>query len=397
MSSCLPVFVRTAGIALMGLAVIWGDAASAAGRTVFSFDYLATGQEPQGTMSRSSDGRLYGVTRAGGAYGSGTVYAATADGRVDTLHMFAMDLIDGGFPAAAPVEGGDGFLYGTTYVGGAWGVGTIYRLSRNGAFETTHAFDYHKEGSYPASGLLLADDGRLYGTTTNGSPDAAYGSIFRFDPATAMVTTLHGFVDDRDGAAPSAAPIQGSDGALYGTTMFGGRSDAGTIYRISLDGSFSVLHHFDFADGAYPRAELLQTSDGWLYGVAYNGGTSETCINRCGVLFRLRPDGSRFVVLHSFGSMAGEPTLPAAPLILATDGWVYGTTAAGGGYGYGAVFRFDPRAGRMPAIVRRFTGADFEGARTYSPVIEVAPGVLVGNTAYGGDQGMGTLFVLRPR
>src|SRR5207247_6181040 len=119
---------------------------------------------------------------------------------------------------------------------------------------------------------------------------------------------LHSFADS-DGAKPQAALIEGSDGALYGTTSYGGTNidssgrGMGTVFKLSKDGTgFAVLHHFGATnDGFNPMAALLQGSDGALYGTTRFGGTSASGgFYGGGTVFKLNKDGNAYIVLHSF-------------------------------------------------------------------------------------------------
>ncbi len=118
----------------------------------------------------------------------------------------------------------------------------------------------------PRGNLLLANDGNIYFTGTTGGTNNV-GGVARITPA-GDATTLRSFAGGKDeGQSPFAGVIQGSDGALYGTTYVGGDGNGGTVYRLALDGTYKLLHSFKVSektDPHYPYAGLVQASDGNL-------------------------------------------------------------------------------------------------------------------------------------
>ena len=149
------------------------------------------------------------------------------------------------------------------------------------------------------------------------------------------LTTLHSF-NGGDGRSPEAALVQGSDGNFYGTTVLGGAHLKGTVFKIDATGSLTTLHSFSGSpgDGAVPFAGLVQGSDGNFYGTTASGGAFFQ-----GTVFRMTPSGA-ITVLHSFNSFFSEGAVPFAGLVQGSDGNFYGTTALGGAHGEGTVFKF---------------------------------------------------------
>src|SRR5439155_18572750 len=143
-----------------------------------------------------------------------------------------------------------------------------------------------------------------------------------------------------DGENPDGALVQGSDGALYGTTYSGGSNSVGTIFWLATNGTaYSVLHSFasTTGDGQRPRAALVEGWDGALYGTTYSGGGSSV-----GALFTLSKDGNGYRILRSFSNTGGDGQNPRGDLVIGSDGAFYGTTWAGGQLGVGTVFRIIP-------------------------------------------------------
>src|SRR5215471_7510815 len=139
--------------------------------------------------------------------------------------------------------GNDGNLYGTTEYGGAHNLGTVFSITPTGTLTTLHSFaGPPSDGATPTAGLTLGSDGNFYGTTLNGGANAI-GSIFKITPQ-GTVTLLHSFVQS-DGQAPYAGVVKDGSGNFYGTTSGGGASGNGTTYKLSSNGTYTVLHNFN--------------------------------------------------------------------------------------------------------------------------------------------------------
>jgi uncharacterized repeat protein (TIGR03803 family) len=256
--------------------------------TLFVFPGGERGFRP-GPLIQGSDGALYGT-----AVGGQTLYAllpgivyrfdpATREYRI--LHTFVIS--DGRDPTGKLFEAGDGFFYGTTNEGGPSNAGVVYKVNAADSFAVVHAFGVN-EGSEPKAGVFQASDGFFYGTLEQGGYG---GKVFRMD-ATGNVTTLFSFGPySADGWRPVTNPIEGRDGFLYGTTPRGGTSLSGSygvVYRLSKTGSLTVLHSFSGPDGIQPSAAPVQASDGLLYGSTIVGGASGL-----GTLFKLDPGSAQ--------------------------------------------------------------------------------------------------------
>jgi uncharacterized repeat protein (TIGR03803 family) len=286
------------------------------------------GANPYAGLIQGTDGNLYGTTAWGGTNGSGTILKIDTNGTtLTTLHSFVTS--DGADPQSSLIQGADGYLYGTTYQGGANGpYGTIFKTDTNGStFTSLHSFAYYT-GGYPYAGLIQGTDGNLYGTTTAGGANG-YGTIFKIDTNGTTLTTLHSFTGS-DGAEPYAGLIQGTDGNLYGTTRVGGTNGYGTIFKIDTNGTALTTLH-SFVTSAYPFASLMQGADGYLYGTTAGGGSGDN-----GTIFKINTNGSIFTTLHRFTFTDGA--LPSAELVQAADGNLYGNAAGGPTLG-GVVFR----------------------------------------------------------
>jgi uncharacterized repeat protein (TIGR03803 family) len=295
-----------------------------------SFAGGADGYGPNGNLVRDSAGNLYGTTFAGGAASLGTVFKLTPDGTETVLHSFTGGS-DGSTPYAGLVLGHDGNLYGTTYQGGAFGGGTVFKLTPDGSETVLHSFSLmSSDGHAPQVGLLQGNDGNFYGTTSVGGASGD-GTAYKITPA-GTETLVYSFTGKADGMNPNSALIEDAAGNLYGTADPWTAAEASMVYKLGADGTLSVLHTFAGGnDGSLPN-QLMLARDGNLYGVTsyegqYLGGTA----------FRIAPDGTE-TVLHAFGQ-TGDGSLPVGALVQDRLGRFYGVTLNGGGDQKGTVFR----------------------------------------------------------
>ena len=287
------------------------------------------GLSPYSGLTLATNGNFYGSTYAGGASNAGTLFRITPAGKLKILHEFS-GAGDGGFPYAPPVQGTDGNLYGTTLAGGL-GHGTIYKITLSGTLTTLYRFDV-THGAAPQAGLLQATDGNFYGTASRGGSSGDHGTVFKITPA-GQLTVLYAF-DNTHGADPVAALIQGNDGNFYGTTLLGGVRNVGVVYQITPTGQLKLLHSFKGStDGNYPAAGLVQATDGNLYGVTWQGGGKNN-----GTIFRVDAQRHYAVVQNFDGVKAAKPLVA---LLQRTSGKLYGDTSSGGIYGSGTFYSFD--------------------------------------------------------
>ena len=292
-----------------------------------SFNGVTDGATPFSPLAQGPDGTWYGTTLQGGAFDNGTVFRMTPDAAVSNL--VSLNITNGDLPYAGLTPGNDGYLYGTTYQGGAGGRGTVFKMSTGGVMTTLFSFANGPEGGHVAAGLLLGSDGNFYGATYKGGAKGN-GTIFRITPNGAL-TTLVAFALT-NGAFPLAELVQDPAGMFYGTTAGGGAHTNGTVFRMSAAGALTVLHSFGGgADGSYPSAALLLGSDGNFYGTTAYGGAYGA-----GTVFRMTPDGT-LTTLVAFNGYAGAN--PQAALIQDDDGSLLGTTQNGGASDAGVIFR----------------------------------------------------------
>jgi uncharacterized repeat protein (TIGR03803 family) len=350
------------------------------------------GAQPEAALLQADDGDFYGTTPYGGQNGVGTVFKITAAGIYTELLSFT-DAEMGS--RGALIQDADGKLYGTGS-GGNMGCGNIFKLSTDGSnYSVLHTFaGGSDDGCEPLAGLMLARDGKLYGTTSHGGPASneyltGAGVVFKINTDGTSFSVLHKFEESGDGELPSAALIQASDDYLYGTTPKGGDGDHGTVFKIATDGTgFSTVYKFteyetgvdDCEECGYgPTSAVMQAADGNLYGTTRDGGSG-----RGGVVFKITLAGVESI-LYEFA--AGSE--PKGGLIQAADGNLYGTTYRGGA-GNGSLFSLTT-AGAY-ALLHSFTDSP-DGKEPAAGVTQSATdGHLYGTTREGGDHGMGVVF-----
>lgn len=331
-------------------------------QVLYSFSGQPDGGGPPAGLIFGTNGALYGLTAAGGASNIGTIFGINSDGSdYRVLHSFGASVGDGIQPVGALALGADGALYGATAGGGYGNSGTIFRLNQDGTgYSVVHHFAGNPNGGgQPLCGVVQGPGGALYGTTYGGGAFGA-GIIFKLDISTMSptFTLLHSFEDGApDGGFPEQALTPGVDGFLYGTTPSGGPQYGGVAFRIKPDGTdYQVILDFSQTTmaGVFPSGPLLQRADGTLYGTT---ATSQT--NGPGLAFSLQPDGTGFRVLHRFGSTSGDGKVPKGGLLLGGDNALYGVTLQGGSKGLGTAFRLtEPAAPPPPFALSIFRAGD---------------------------------------
>jgi len=250
------------------------------------------------------------------------------------------------------------------------------------------------DGADPDGGLIQASDGNLYGVTYGGGANCC-GALFKITPD-GTETVLHYFTGgSTDGLSPVGSLIEASDGNFYGVTDEGGTSNNGVVFKITPTGTESVLYSFDggTTDGANPVGSLIQASDGSFYGVTRLGGTSGY-----GVLFKITPGGTE-TVLHSFaGGTANDGATPIGPLIQGSDGNLYGVTYEGGASYDGVAFK--STLSGAESVLYSFHGGTTDGANPAGGLIQASDGNFYGVTQYGGPNGgavgAGVVFKMTP-
>jgi uncharacterized repeat protein (TIGR03803 family) len=305
-----------------------------------------------------------------------------------SLHSFGATTKDGTSPGGVLLAQ-NGLLYGTTYGGGGKANGTVYSLTTGGVVTVLHSFGGIPDGAEPAGGLIYVN-GTFYGTTALGGTAASgyssgCGTVFEI-PSSGKERVLHRLVCSTNGADPSGTLLD-VDGVLYGTASMGGARKNGTIFAVYKDGTMRNVYAFGAPpDGETPVGSLVDLG-GTLYGTTSSGGAEDYY----GTVFSLSTSGTESVI-RSFDEKAngGDPQ----PSLVAFDGEIYGTTAGGGAYNDGTVFELSPTG--KETVIYSFSGGADGGVPNGSLVIQ--NGLLYGTTSVGGagSGAAGTVFSLTP-
>ena len=305
-----------------------------------------------GALTLGPDGAPYGTTSSAGLDESGTVFSvrphATACPSIicpwmeTTVHQFGTGN-DGLQPLGGVVFDAAGNLYGTTYLGGTSGMGTVFEATRSGQSWTEtviYNFAGGSDGANPVAGLTFDSAGNLYGTTYSGGANG-WGTVFKLSPSGSgwTKTVIYNFQNANDGRAPAGGVIFDQAGNLYGGTVFGGANSGGVVYELSpSNGSWTLTPLYSFSGVAGPYNKLTFDASGSLYGTTYRDGA-----NLVGSVFKLtQSDGNwTFTDLYDFTG-ANDGGYPTSSVAVDVHGDVYGTASSGGTIGQGVVFEITP-------------------------------------------------------
>lgn len=354
---------------------------------LYSFQNTTDGSNAQAGLFLN--GAIYGTTLLGSdpTCGCGSVFELASNGSLTTLHAFVG--LDGANPVGNLIADASGNLYGTTSQGGASSAGTVFMLSPPATLgdawtETVlYSFTGGTDGAHPFAGLIQDSAGNFYGTTYGGGA-FNYGTVFKLD-ALGNETVLYSFEGAPNGASPYSGVIFDSAGNLYGTTYGGGTFNSGTVFKLSTTGNETLLHSLNgTTDGAYPSATLTMDASGNLYGAANQGGSGQE-----GTIFKVSSTG-RFSLLHTFSSRP-DGANPAAGMLLGSDGNLYGTTTEGGNSDDdGTVFELNLSTGTF-TLLHTFASGNL-GNYPYTSLISDPAGNLYGGTESGGTAERGLIY-----
>jgi uncharacterized repeat protein (TIGR03803 family) len=324
-------------------------------------------------------------------------------------HVFAghdADCPDGDNPRHDAMTPFNSLLYGTTLDGGSHNNGIIFSIGQDGT-DYQVLFSLHNSIGDESHSCFVVANNILYGMTASGG-DNGEGVVFSFDPAAPTPTctatptptptnfqTLFAFAcASSTGKEPHGRLTLDPNGTtLYGMTRKGGEHDYGVVFKIDTSGNnYTELHDFagGDSDGATSDHGYVVQSGDHLYGMTTNGGHHDD-----GVLFRIKTDGSSFELLHKFGETHHDGKNPYGSLLLVGD-QLYGTTANGGDNDLGTVFVINTSGNNYQRLYS-FGGktSNGDGAKPIDNVILVN-GWLYGMTTEGGAHNQGTIFKISP-
>jgi uncharacterized repeat protein (TIGR03803 family) len=323
-------------------------------KVLFNFNGT-NGSQPVAGMVFDKSGNLYGTTLTGGASGGGAVFElappAKAKGAWTETLLHSFSGTDGVNLQAGVIFDTAGNLYGATVGGGAASAGTVFRLAPPAQGQTAwtlttlFSFNGGSTGYTPTGTLIIDKSGNIYGTTVNGG---TYGNGIAYElsapggggtPWNEIV--LQSFTGT-NGIHPYAGMVADSSGNLYGTTVAGGATGNGTVFKLTPPGTGTetVLLSFNGTDGNYPFPNLAIDAHGNLFGATGGGGKSGY-----GTVFELvPPSGGQTAwtekVLTSFTAKTGEG--PSAGVLLDSAGDIFGTAVTAGAQHDGTPFKLTP-------------------------------------------------------
>jgi len=392
-------------LAILVMTLILGSSAWAGSYKVLHvFKGSQDGSQPHQHLIFDAAGNLYGVTQWGGEYGWGTVFELSPqpDGSWTESILYSFtDGADGGGPVAPLIFDAAGNLYSTTWYGGENAGGVVFKLTHNpdGTWTESvlHTFAGGTDGYQSWSGLIFDAAGDLFGTAVYGGAGNA-GIAFELVPnpdGTWTENVLHTFTGYPDGGNPSRGLVSDAAGNLYGATEYGGSYGAGAVFELTQTqgGAWTekVPHSFRGPDGSDPQTALVLDPSGNLYGTTWAGGQFGY-----GIVFMLspNPNGSwTEKALHHFtGGKDGAN--PWDGVTLDAAGNVYGTTGFGGVYGDGVVFELTstPTHGWSIGLLYPFSGF---GSDPQADLALDAAGNIYGTT-WAGSHNNGLVFEITP-
>jgi uncharacterized repeat protein (TIGR03803 family) len=416
----------------------------------YIFNNALNGRSPVGSLTKGENGKLYGTTCSGGINGVGVIYEwdpitdiyskkIDFDSSMSGVTYYASPLVQYGngnfYGMFRDNKGGrevifewdvtnnciknqiiaygdmmgqriyrdliladNGKIYGVTSNGGQYDFGTLIELDPiEDSYSIKNELYYSNSGSHPFGSLLTSENGKMYGMSSGKDIyNLSDGSIFEWDPKTCNFQNKFDF-DDKMGSHPKGSLMQASNGKFYGMTENGGAwfDETNSTYK-----AYGVLFEWDpvseiylkkidfnNVDGRNPVSNLVQANNGKLYGMTPYGGASNK-----GVLFEWDIDSNIYTKRIDFNNINGE--FPIDALLLAGNGKLYGTTPSGGLYSNGVLFEFDPLT-KTYLVKINFDGFA-NGATPGGSLIQSTNGKLYGVTMGGGIYDKGVLFEWDP-
>jgi uncharacterized repeat protein (TIGR03803 family) len=259
-----------------------------------------------------------------------------------------------------------------------------------------YSFAGNADGEYTDTELAIDSASNLYGTSVQGGKSGA-GTVFQVTPA-GVHTVLYSFTGGTDGGEPYKGVTLGPDGNLYGTAVTGGggscEGGCGVVFKLTNSGgtwTHSVIHTFTGGnDGSGPGSPVAFDKHGNLYGTTPTGGSHSV-----GVIYQMQPNGSggwRFRIVHAFTGGADGLGGSAGRLLISPEGRLYGTSTVGGVNGFGTVYEVALQQGKWQfTTLYTFKGYP-DAALPYGGLVSDNKGNLYGTTYYAGENGLGTVY-----
>ena len=396
---------------------------------LYYFDGVNSGEGASGMLLQADNGKLYGMTRLGGVNNLGVLFEYNY---IDSTYTKLLDFdgaTNGAEPYGSLMQADNGKLYGMTKIGGANNVGVIFEYDLNNATYTKLQDFNGDNGAEPYGSLIQADNGNLFGLTNASDYYLDDGVLFEYDIEN---DTIFSRITFDNNALPYGDLMQASDGNLYGLTWGSGTNGSGTIFNYNIaDSSKTVVYNlgggvgirpygtlmqatngklygttsqglglgtifeFDYIDSTYfdkiilgtyqygktPEGSLMQADNGLLYGMTSYGGSGT------GVIFEYNPISNIYSKKADFNGDNGEE--PYGSLIQADNGKLYGVSEYGGDYGNGLLFEYDIINDTL-TVKKEFNSQT--GGYSYGSLVKATNGKLYGMNNSDGANSNGTLY-----
>lgn len=350
------------------------------------YNFAQLGQYADAAYELGTDGYVYGSTQySANGVQNGTLFKFKPDFS-EYYHLKEFGGLDGSIVQSIALSN-DGYLYGNTMQGGQYGLGTLFRIRKDGtSFQVLHHYTFTGNGK-----IILGSDGKIYGHSYHGGVGDD-GVVYRLEPDGSL-TLLHDFQPSE--GRPSGQLTEFRPGVFAGVGYTGGAFGYGSVFRLNANGTgFEVLKSFSYGDGHSPQGRLLYVN-GYLYGGTTGGGSTANT----GVLFRLNPETKGYQVLHELAVDNLEGSYFNGGLAIGPDGFLYGGTFYGGDLsipagGGGTIFRMDTTG--VFQILRTLQAND--GYRINREPLRLPDGKLLFSTYYNDTpgEGGGSIITLNP-
>jgi uncharacterized repeat protein (TIGR03803 family) len=329
---------------------------------------------------------FYGTTFYGGANNMGCIFKTRSDG-TGIVNVHSFDAQGGNSPYGGLTEAQNGRLYGLTYAGGSANSGVLYEFDPVEEKYNRKADFTGSNGILPAGELIQAEDGCIYGLAVRGG-DQDRGTLFRYDIARNKLTKLWDF-KNADGIFPYGGIIETAPGVFYGMTSEGGAYNKGTIFKFTLaDSNLVPVAAFDSVNTGYgPRGSLIEYH-GRLFGLTYGGGS-----NKNGVLFEYDPSTGSLTKRVDFENIT-RGRYPYGSLTVGMNNKLYGITFMGGVNGDGVIFEYDPDAHTITKKID--IAASGLGRYSMNSLMQASDGLIYGISSTGGVNNMGVIYAYDP-
>jgi len=408
------------------------------------------GETPRTKLLKANNGMMYGIAIEGGVNNDGVMFEIDVNGNYAVKYNFSF--VNGAYYDTlnldytySLVQATNNNIYGTTITGGINDGGVLYQFDSNGDnylklldFNTSLASG---TGYSPLGSMVLAPNGKLYGTTNRGGNVSNSGAIFSFNPNSNAYAVLHYFQGTALDFAKPNGNLTYHNGKLWGSCPAGGNTNEGLLFscdtltgnlvntfsftstigskptglmafgnaQLGLDTLFGLTKsggdfgdgtsfyyvpangshtYFSFNDianatGNSAKSGLIQsTLDNHFYGVVEKGGTLNA-----GTFIKCSTIGLE--KMFDFNGPGSDGGKPQASLLQASNGKLYGTTEYGGSYDKGILFKTDLVTGTITKLI------DFDGNNGSQPkggLVEHPNGKIYGTTYNGGLLDKGCIF-----